>query len=77
MDDGQTGGGLASWSAHRIPTGSPVRYVLDPQDDAAIRLIIGEYDQVEVEMSPAVATAIVATLQEAARAIEDCPALGD
>ena len=70
MEHGQAG--LASWSAHHLPAGSSVRYVLNPRhDDAPIRLILGDLEQVEVEMALPEAAAIVGTLQDAGRDLQE------
>lgn len=70
MEHGQNNGGVTSWSAHHIPAGSSVRYVLDAvHDDVPVRLVIGDLEQVELEMSLPEVTSIIATLQEAEREI--------
>lgn len=69
MEQEQTGGVVASWSAHHIPAGSSVRCVLDYDDDAPIRLVLGDLEQVELEMARPEAASIVATLQDAERDI--------
>ena len=70
MEESQTGGNIASWSAHLIPAGSPVRYVLDTDDnDASIRLVIGGLEQVELEMELPEVSSIVGALQVAKRDI--------
>jgi hypothetical protein len=59
---------VASWSAHHIPSGSRVRYVLNADDDdAPIRLVIGDQDQVELEMALPEAASVVAALRNAER----------
>lgn len=70
MDHEESGGSVASWSTHHIPAGSAIRYVLDSGDDAPIRLIIGDHEQVELGMVPSQATSIITALQAAARDVQ-------
>lgn len=65
MADEETDGHVASWSAHHIPPGSRVRYVLDFDDEAPIRLIIGDREQVSLTMTPSTSASIVSELQDA------------
>ncbi|HEY3685100.1 MAG TPA: hypothetical protein VGL93_18855 [Streptosporangiaceae bacterium] len=68
MEYGQAGGVVASWSAHHLPAGSSVRCVLNAEhDDAPIRLVIGDLEQVELEMALPEAAAIVAALRDVER----------
>lgn len=64
--DNRRAGWVASWSVHHVPAGSSVRYVLDADDvDTPIRLVIGDRDQVQLEMGTGVARSIVAALHDA------------
>ena len=48
-----------------------MRYVLNPDhDDAPIRLVIGDLEQVELEMALSEAASIIATLQNAQRGVQ-------
>lgn len=68
MENGQVAGSVASWSAHHIPAGSSVRYVLNPDhDEAPIRLVIGDLEQVELELRLPEVTSIASTLRDAER----------
>jgi hypothetical protein len=58
--------GVASWSTHHIPAGTPIRYALNPtEDDACIRLLFGSVEQVELELPVSVAAPIITTLRDA------------
>lgn len=60
--------GIASWSAHRIPAGTPVRYVLGAaHDEAPIRLVLGSADQVELELPVAAVEPVITALRHAVR----------
>jgi len=59
---------MESWSAHHIPAGSPVRHILNAaHEESCIRLVIGDREQVELEMAPPEAGALIVTLQNAVR----------
>lgn len=59
---------IASWSAHRIPAGTPVRCMVGaPHDEAPIRLILGDADQVELELPVAAVEPVITSLREAIR----------
>lgn len=68
MACGETGG-LTSWAAHRIPAGTPVRYLLDPGDapgdEGAIRLVFGAADQLELDLPLSAVPPIMAALRAA------------
>lgn len=68
---------VTSWAAHWIPCGAPVRYVLDaggrsgrPGDDAAVRLVFGESDQVELGLALSEVAPVIAVLRSAVREAE-------
>lgn len=57
---------VASWSAHRIPVGTPVRYVVGAvHDEAPIRLVLGSADQVELEMPVSAVEPVITALRNA------------
>lgn len=62
---------ISSWSSAYVPTGTPVRYVLDPATDAGgdpgIRLVLGDADQIEITMTGRTAADITARLDAAVR----------
>ena len=63
--------GIVSWSAHRIPAGTPVRYVVGAaHDDAPIRLLLGAADQVELEMPLAAVEPVITALRHATRDVD-------
>jgi hypothetical protein len=76
MDDGQACEHVTSWSAHHIPTGSAIRHILDTGNDAPIRLVIGDQDQVELGMAFPEATSIIAALQDAQHRVQAGTATG-
>ena len=62
---------IVSWSAHRIPAGTPVRYVVGAaHDDAPVRLLLGTADQVELEMPLAAVEPVIAALRHAVRDVD-------
>lgn len=70
MENQQTGRGVESWASHHIPAGSAVRYVLNAEhDDPPIRLVIGDREQVELEMTLPEAASIATALQDAGREV--------
>lgn len=56
---------VTSWSWHHIPDGSQVGYRVNPGDDTPVRVIIGDGEQIDLEMSLASLTSIMATMREA------------
>lgn len=54
----------STWSATYVPTGTPIRHVIDT-DDREIRLIFGTGNAVELVMDPLVAEDIAAGIQRA------------
>lgn len=59
---------VASWSAHHIPAGTPIRYIVNATDDEAqIRLLFGPSDQVELELPLSVIPPMLTTLRDAER----------
>ena len=73
-----TGCHISSWSSAYVPTGTPVRYLLDPSADAdgdpGIRLLLGDADQIEITMTSGTAADITARLGDAVREIAGNPA---
>ena len=64
--DGTDDCGIASWSAHHCPPGTPVRYVLCHDDaESPVRLVFGPSDQVQLDLSLTVANLMIANLTRA------------
>lgn len=60
---------ITSWSAYHIPAGCPVEYKMNPGDDAVL-VIIGEREEVNLELAPESLTSLITLLREA-RALLD------
>lgn len=57
---------VASWSAHHIPAGTPIRYIVNTtEDEPQIRLLFGPSDQIELELPLSVIPPMLTTLQAA------------
>lgn len=62
--DVRQGRSITSWSAYHIPAGCPVAYKMNPGDDAVL-VIIGEQEEVNLELAPESLTSLITVLREA------------
>lgn len=62
---------ISSWSSSYVPSGTPVRYLLDDtgSTDETIRLVLGDADQLELTVTRQTALAITASLDQAVHAL--------
>lgn len=62
--DVRQGRSITSWSAYHIPAGCPVDYRMNPGDDAVL-VIIGDREEINLELAPESLTSLITTLREA------------